>query len=135
MSDQIMSDQECPLGVVEKARELASAVEGRELPLSFDPADLGWDENVLRIVREYTNYEVLSDHLEEWATAAEEALDTPCEFRSSGWLSNHDIECPGCPNRWMAQQALAEAARQMARRMYRTWLARRALADSRGRSS
>ena len=130
-----MSDQECPIEIIERARNLAADIKGRELPLGFDPADLGWDENVQRIVQEHTNYEALSGQLEEWATAAEEALEEPCECRASGWLASREIDCPSCPNRWLAHQELAEVARGVAEHLYQTWLARKALADSRGVTS
>ena len=128
----MMKNRDCPLGVVECARNLASQLEVRELPFNFDPADLGWDQNVLRIAREYTNYEALSGQLREWLVAAWQDRDVSCERCATELDLRSELECPDCPHHWVAQQELSKTARAASERMYQTWLAKRALDRRRG---
>jgi hypothetical protein len=131
----MMEDFDCPLNIVEHARGLASQIEARDLPLDFDPAGVGWDQNVLRIAREYTNYEVLSDQLQEWLVETWQDGDVSCE-RCANPLDLHlELECPDCPHHWLAQQELSKAARVASERLYQTWLAKRALERRRGLNS
>ena len=123
----MMKNRDCPLGVVECARSLASQLEVRELPLDFDPAGLGWDQNVLRVVREYTNYDALSRELRDWLVAAWKDGDVPCEHCASESDQGVDLDSLECPHHWLAQHELSRAARAASERAYRTWLARTAL--------
>jgi hypothetical protein len=127
-----MKDFDCPLNVVERGRSLASRIEARDLPLDFDPANLGWDQNVLRIAREYTNYGALSLELRDWLVQAWKDGDVPCEHCASEADLLVELESPECPHHWLAQQELSRAARAASERAYRTWLARRALDRRRG---
>lgn len=88
-----MEDHDCPIDGVECARRLASQLEVRELPLDFDPAGLSWDQNVLRIAREYTNYEALSDQLREGAVGAWQNGEVSCERWATEIDLHSELEC------------------------------------------
>jgi hypothetical protein len=128
----MMKDFDCPLDVVGEARSLASQVEAHDLPSYFDPADLSWDQNVLRIAREYTNYPALSGQLRDWLVQAWKDGDVPCERCVNESDLRSELEGPECPHHWLAEQELSKTAQGAAERMYRTWLARRALDRRRG---
>lgn len=123
----MMKHFECPLNVVERGRSLASHIEARDLPLDFDPADLGWDQNVLRIAQEYTNHDALSRELRDWLVQAWKDGDVPCEHCATESDQVVELDSLECPHHWLAQQELSTAALAAAERVYRTWLARRAL--------
>lgn len=131
LSDSTLEELDCPLGVVEEAMRLASQIEGRDLPMDFDPGGLSWNQNLLRIARVYTNYEALSGRLRDWLAEVEEDNDTACELRSTRWAPRFEPGCPGCPECWLAERELCQAAQSAAERVYQTWLARKALAESR----
>jgi hypothetical protein len=128
----ITKDYHCPIDVVECARGLASQLEVRELPLDFDPADLGWNQNVLKIAREYTNYEALSDQLREWLVEVWKDEDISCERCANEPDLHSELECLNCPHHWLGQQELSRAARAASERLYQTWLAKQALERLRG---
>ncbi len=126
-----MEDLDCPLDVVKKARRLASQIEGRDLPIDFDPAGLSWNQNLLRIARDYTNHDALLAQLVDWLNRLCEQGEVDCDLRGASACGNSELKCPCCSERWLAEQELAQAARAAAERVYQTWLARKALAESR----
>lgn len=128
----MMKDSDCPLNVVEHARGLASQLEARDLPVDFEPAAVGWDQNVLRIAQAYTNYEALSDQLREWVVETWQDVDVSCERRANALELHSELECIDCPHHWLAQQELSGAAQAASERLYQTWLAKRALDRRRG---
>ena len=75
----MMKESTCPVHVVEHGRRLATQIEVRDLSPDFEPADLSWDDNVLRIAREYTNYKNLSRQLQDWLIQAWKEGNVPCE--------------------------------------------------------
>jgi hypothetical protein len=123
----MMRDLDCPLDIVEKVRRLASQIEAQDLPLDFDPAGLSWKRNLRRIARRYTNHDALSRQLEDWLVSASKDREAPCEPDVTDWIAGSELECPDCPNHWLARQVLSKAAQAIAERKYQTWLARRAL--------
>jgi hypothetical protein len=120
-------DSDCPLDVVEEARRLACRIEAQDLPLDFDPTGLSWKENLFRIARRYTNYDVLSRQLRDWLVQAWKDGDVPCEQCATDIDQGVDLESLECPHHWSAQQELSRAAQTVAERKYQTWLARKAL--------
>jgi hypothetical protein len=118
---------DCPLHIVEKASQLASEIEARDLPLDFNPAGLSWKQNLCRIARQYTNYNALSRRLEGWLVAAWKDREGPCELGGTDRIARSELECPDCPNHWLAWQVLSKAAQTAAEDVYQTWLARSAL--------
>lgn len=127
-----MKNHDCPLNIVERGRSLASQTEARDLPRDFDPAGLGWDQNVLRIAREYTNYEILSRQLRDWLVQAWKDGNIPCEHCATESDQEVELESLECPHHWLAQRELSKAALAVSEGLYRTWLARRALDRRRG---
>lgn len=125
-----MGDLDCPLDVVKKARKLASQIEARDLPIDFDPGGLSWNQNLLRIARDYTNHDALFARFEDWVTTVCQQGEVDCDFRAASVCGNSELKCPCCSERWLAEQELAQAARAAAERVYQTWLARKALAES-----
>lgn len=124
---------DCPVQVLAEARRLAALIEGEDLPLSYDPGDLGWDGNLRRLAREYTNHDALAAQLEEWLLAELQTSGTTCGRRSTLPEREPGQTCPKCPCRWVAQHELFEAARSKAEWLYQRWLARKSLADRRSR--
>ncbi|MFW6115964.1 MAG: hypothetical protein ACOC7Y_02760 [Chloroflexota bacterium] len=126
---------DCPHGVVDEAKGLASEIEGRELPMDFDPGDLSWRQLLLRIVQRFTNHQALSENLREWVIAEDAAALSPCQRRLSQADKDSNPGCPDCSEHWLAQQELSQAAEKAAEGLYQVWLARKALAEHRGRSA
>jgi hypothetical protein len=125
-----MEDLDCPFGVVDEVSRLASQIEARDLPIDFDPGDLTWNENLVRIGHLYTNHDALSGQLQDWLAEAWERGDACCDRRGSQRCRSSELGCPCCPSRWLAQEKLSEAARAAAEPVYQKWLARKALSDS-----
>ncbi len=128
-----MKSARCPVDVIAEARRLAALMQGEDLPLAYDPGDLGWDQNLLRIAREYTNYGALLSQLEDWRVAELEASGADCGLRSPPPDGAPGQTCPNCSDRWVAQHELSEAARRTAEWLYQRWLARKLVADRRAR--
>lgn len=129
-----MRDVVCPVDVLAEARRLASKLAGDDLPLAYDPGNLGWHQNLLRIAREYTNYDAIIERLEDWIVAQLKEGNSHCALRSLPIEQSPDQRCPNCPNRWAALHVLSQAAEKTAERLYQRWLARKALADRRAGS-
>ncbi len=110
---------------------MAARIKGEDLPLCYDPGDLGWDQNLRRVAREYTNHEALQAQLEEWVVAELQTSGTSCERRSTPPEREPGQTCPKCAPQWMARHELSEAARSMAEWLYQRWLARKLVANRR----
>lgn len=126
-----MRDFDCPVDVLTEARRLASQIGGDDLPLDFNPGDLGWDQNLLRIRREHTNYDRLTEQLESWLVEELKARGVSCELRSDPPDTSPAGRCPDCPDHWVARHELSEAAHNVAERLFQRWLARKGVADRR----
>lgn len=126
-----MRDAVCPVDVLAEARKLVSRVAGEDLPLTYDPGELDWDQNLLRIVREHTNYDDLVQELEGWIVENLEESGIHCERWSAVAEQEPEQRCANCSYHWVAGHELSQAAYEAAERLYQRWLARRALADRR----
>lgn len=130
-----MISLDCPHEVVDEARRLAAEIEGRELPMDFDPGDLSWRQLLRRIVGGFTNHGAVSEGLREWVIAQDAAAADPCQRQALDGDEGLAAGCPDCPDHWLAQQELSRAAEKVAEGLYQVWLARRALARHRGRTA
>ncbi len=122
---------DCPVDVLTEARRLASQIGGEDLPLTFNPGDLSWDQNLLRIVQDHTNHDTLAEQLENWLVAELEARGLSCEKRSDPPETGPAKRCPECSDHWVARHELSEAAHKVAERLFQRWLARKGIADRR----
>ena len=119
-----MIDEECPIGAVEEALELATRIEVGKIPVDFDPGDLRWKKVLARIAHQFSNHGAL---LEELLNTLEEdrmRLPQDCEFFASHADEDPIERCSKC---WLAKYRLWEAALDAAERAYQRWLARKAL--------
>ena len=127
----MMNIEECPIDAVEKALDLVSELEIRDIPEDYDPGPLRWRELIAQIAREFSNHGELVEKLEHALTAAREELCGDCGFIAS----EPDADFGECPERWLAEHELWTAALDAAERSYQRWLARRALRRAAARGS
>lgn len=111
-----MVSKQCPVGMLEKAKELASPEATGPVPDDYDPGDFSLNEVLADIRHEYTNYEGLLHSLPlcaasepDWPGCSEE-----CPFYHELW------ECK-CPYLDQVHHDLKWAAKEVARILYEEW--------------
>lgn len=94
--------------MITKADELASQIEGREIPPSDDILEGSYPETLAQIRHEYTNYDTM---LREWSALC-------MEYIRDGGECPYEDACPYCEKAYLT---LASAARDEARALYAQW--------------
>lgn len=120
----ITMEAECPIGAVEKALELASRLEIREIPQDFDPGDARWKQILSTIALQFSNHPALLEQLMEWLDQARSELAEDCHFVAAHGDRVPVEECATC---WLAKYRLWEAALNASEKAYQRWLAKQAL--------
>lgn len=120
----MIAADDCPIDAVDKALELASRLEVREIPRDFEPGDLLWREIVAWVMERFSNHAELQGELDEVLDAAYREYGEAC-----GFLDARPDEDPttGCSERRLAEYRLREAAFKASERACQRWMARKAL--------